>query len=146
GDIVGPGIVGHAGTAGIGTTAAVPYDDSTTSEDFSSRGPVTHYFQPTPSTTALVSPEVVDTPAFAATDGVRTSFFAQQIGGVWRFYGSSAAAPQAAAIGALLQSKNALLTPAQVVSALHDTARPVANNGTSDAVGGGYLDANAALA
>src|SRR5262249_33548736 len=74
GDVVGPGIVGHAGTDGVATVAAIPYDDSTTSEDFSSRGPVTHYFQPVPSTTALGSPDVIDAPAFAATDGVRTSF------------------------------------------------------------------------
>jgi len=146
GDIVGPGIVGHAGTDGVATVAAIPYDDSTTPEDYSSRGPVTHYFQPVPSTTALGSPDVIAAPAFTATDGVRTSFFAQQIAGVWRFYGTSAAAPQAAAIGALLLAKHPSLTPAAVVSELHDTARPVANNGTSDVVGGGYLDAAASLA
>src|SRR5436190_8304023 len=146
GDIVGPGIVGHAGTSGIGTVAAIPYNNSNTSEDYSSRGPATHYFQPVPSTTALGSPEVINAPNFAATDGVRTSFFAQQIAGVWRFYGTSAAAPEAAAIAAVLRSKNALLTPAQVLTAMHDTARTVATDGTSDAVGGGYLDASAALA
>jgi hypothetical protein len=145
GDVVGPSILGHSGTSGIGTTAAIPYDDSTTPEDFSSRGPVTHYFQPTPSTATLSGPEVVAKPDFAGTDGVRTSFFAERIGSNWRFYGTSAAAPHAAAIGALLKSKNSRLTPAEVMAAMHDTARSVANNGTADAVGGGYLDANAAL-
>jgi len=144
-DTFGPGIVGHAGTSGVGTVGAIPYDDSTTPEDYSSHGPVTHYFQPVPSTTALGSPDVIAKPDFVATDGVRTSFFADQIAGVWRFYGTSAAAPQAAAIAADLRSKNPLLTPAQVVTAMHDNARPVTNNGTSDVVGGGYVDANAAL-
>ena len=146
GDVVGPSIFGHNGTASVGSTAAIPYDDSSTSEDFSSHGPETHYFAPTPSTAALGSPEVLAKPDFAATDGVQTSFFAQQIAGVWRFYGTSAAAPQAAAIGALLAAKDAALTPAQVMSTLAGTARSVATNGTPDAVGGGYLDADAALA
>ena len=146
GDLVGPGIVGHTGTSEVGSVAAIPYDNAQTSEYFSSRGPVTHYFDPVPGTNALGSPEVMDKPDFAATDGVQNSFFGQLVGQYWRFYGTSAAAPQAAAIGALLRSKNPLLTPAQVNTALHDTARAVTTNGTADAVGGGYIDANAALA
>ena len=145
GDIVGPTIFGHNGTGTVGSTAAIPYN-SNTSENFSSRGPETLYFQPTPSTTALASAQVLDKPDFAATDGVRTSFFLQQIGGVYRFYGTSAAAPQAAAIGALLIAKDPLLSPAQVMATLRTTGRAVATHGTPDAVGGGYLDANAALA
>jgi hypothetical protein len=85
-------------------------------------------------------------PKFAATDNVQTSFFAQQVGGVWRFTGTSAAAPQAAAIGALVRQKSPALAPAEITSTLSSTARPVATNGTADAVGGGYLDADAALA
>jgi titin len=146
GDVVGPAIVGHAATSEVNAVAAVPYTDASTSEDFSSRGPETHYYVPTPGTTPLVSPEVIAKPDFAATDGVRTSFFAQKIGGVWRFYGTSAAAPQAAAVGALLRSKNPTLTTTEVRAALHDTARAVTTNGTADDVGGGYIDANAALA
>ena len=145
GDIVGPSIFGHNGTSTVGSTAAVPYSNASVAESFSSRGPETHYFEPTPSTAPLAGPEVLDKPDFAATDGVRTSFFLQQTNGVWRFYGTSAAAPQAAAVGALLIDKDPLLTPAQVIATLRDTARTVANNGTTDAVGGGYIDADAAL-
>jgi hypothetical protein len=145
GDIVGPTIFGHNGTGTVGSTAAIPYN-SNSSETFSSRGPETLYFQPTPSTTPLASPQVLNKPDFAATDGVRTSFFLEQIGGVYRFYGTSAAAPQAAAIGALLIAKDPLLSPAQVMATLRTTGRAVATNGTPDAVGGGYLDAGAALA
>jgi len=146
GDIVGPSIFGHNGTGTVGSTAAIPYDNPDTSESFSARGPETLYFEPAPSTAALATPEVLAKPDFAASDGVQTSFFAQSIGGVWRFYGTSAAAPQAAAIAALLIDKDPLLSPAGVMATLRSTARAVATNGTADAVGGGYLDADAALA
>jgi hypothetical protein len=146
GDIVGPSIFGHSGTGSVGGTAAIPFDDANTSEDYSSRGPETLYFQPTPATAALAAPQVIDQPTFAATDGVQTSFFAEQVGGVWRFYGTSAAAPQAAAIGALLHEQDPALTPAQLMSTLAVTAQPVTNGGGPEAVGGGYLDADAALA
>ena len=146
GDIVGPSIFGHNGTGAVGSTAAIPYSNADSSEPISSRGPETLYFGPTPSTAPLAVPTVYAKPDFAASDGVQTSFFLQQSAGVWRFYGTSAAAPQAAAIGALLLDKDPLLSPAQVIATLRATARAVSTNGTPDAVGGGYLDANAALA
>jgi len=145
-DVVGPSIFGHNGTGGVGSTAAIPFNDSTRSEDFSSRGPVTLLFASTPSTTPLAAPKVLAKPDFAATDGVRTTFFAQLIGGVERFFGTSAAAPQAAAVGALLRQFDPGLSPAQVNATLHNTGRPVATNGTATAVGGGYIDAAATLA
>jgi hypothetical protein len=48
GDIVGPSIFGHNGTSTVASTAAIPHDDATTSENYSSHGPVTLYYQPTP--------------------------------------------------------------------------------------------------
>jgi hypothetical protein len=144
-DVVGPTIFGHNGTNTVGSTAAIPFSDSTRSEDFSSRGPVTLLFADTPSTTPLAAPQVLVKPDFAATDGVRTTFFAQLVGGVERFFGTSAAAPQAAAVGALLRQFDPGLSPAQVIATLHNSGRPVATNGTAAAVGGGYIDAAAAL-
>ena len=41
---------------------------------------------------------------------------------MWRFAGTSAAAPQAAAIGALLQEKDPALTPAELISTLSSSA------------------------
>jgi hypothetical protein len=143
-DVVGPTIFGHNGTGTVGSTAAVPFSDSTRSEDFSSRGPVTLLFGNTPSTFA--APRVLAKPDFAATDGVRTTFFAQLIGGVERFFGTSAAAPHAAAVGALLRQFDPGLSPTQVIATLRNSGRPVATNGTATAVGGGYIDAAAALA
>lgn len=145
GDIVGPTIYGHNGAALVGSTAAIPFDDSTTPEAFSSRGPVTLYYSNTPSTSLLQTPQVMAKPDFAATDGVRTTFFAQQIMGVWRFYGTSAAAPQAAAIAALVQQDDPALGAMQVIARLRASARPVPIHGAATDVGGGYLDAHAAL-
>src|SRR5262249_53319188 len=54
-------------------------------------------------------------------------------------------APQAAAVGALLRQFDPGLSPAQIIATLHNTGRPVATNGTATAVGGGYIDAAAAL-
>jgi hypothetical protein len=145
-DIVGPTIFGHNGAGTVGSSAAIPFNDSTRSEDFSSRGPVTLFFASTPSTTPLAAPKVLAKPDFAATDGVRTTFFAQLIGGVERFFGTSAAAPQAAAVGALLREFDPGLLPAGIMTTLHNTGRAVATNGTATTVGGGYIDAAAALA
>jgi hypothetical protein len=146
GDVVGPTIFGHNGAATVGSTAAIPYDSSSAPEDYSSRGPVTLYYQPTPSTTALPAPQVLNKPDFAATDNVSNVFFYQASGSVYRFAGTSAAAPQAAAIGALLRQQDPALSPAQIMTTLGATAQSVPTNGTPDDVGGGYLDANAALA
>ena len=49
-------------------------------------------------------------------------------------------------IGALLKQRDPALTPAEVMSTLSGTARAVATNGAPTDVGGGYLDAAAALA
>jgi fibronectin type 3 domain-containing protein len=107
---------------------------------------VTLFFSSTPSTTPLAAPKVLAKPDFAATDGVRTTFFAQLIGGVERFFGTSAAAPQAAAVGALLRQFDPGLLPAGIMTTLRNTGRSVATNGSASAVGGGYIDAAAALA
>ncbi len=46
GDIVGPSIFGHNGAKNAMSTAAVPFDDSSTPEAYSSRGPLKLYFGP----------------------------------------------------------------------------------------------------
>ncbi len=143
GDIVGPAIFGHNGTADAQTVAAVPYNNSSTPEVFSSRGPVTHYFAAVSgpgAAAALATPEVLNKPDVAATDGGITSFF----GTGNRFFGTSAAAPHAAAVAALQLSANRTLTLAQVKQAQRATARPVGAFGQL-AVGSGLIDAQAAI-
>ena len=148
GDVVGPSIWGHNGGEHAISTAAVPYDDSTTPESYTSHGPVTFYFGPVVDTTPaapLGSPLVLPKPELAATDCGANSFFGDLVSGTWRFCGTSAAAPHAAAVAALLLQKVPSLTPAAVLSHLQATAHPV-GSATSDVVGAGLVDAAAAMA
>lgn len=145
GDVVGPTIFGHNGGQNAITTAAVPYNDSTTPESYTSHGPVTYYFGPADGTTPaspLASPLVLSKPDIAATDCAQTSFFYGS-GPPFRFCGTSEAAPHAAAVAALMLNHGSL-TPAQVLARLQTTASAVPNGGTTD-VGAGLINALGAL-
>ena len=48
-----------------------------------------------------MTPKTISKPDIAATDGGRTTFFTPYTSGIYRFFGTSAAAPHAAAIAAL---------------------------------------------
>jgi hypothetical protein len=146
-DVVGPTIFGHNGAVDAISVAAVPFDDSSTVEEYSSRGPVTHYFGPVEGTTAaalLPSAETLSKPDIAATDCGKTTFFAFLAAGAWRFCGTSAAAPHAAAVAALMSEKKPTATPAEIRAALLAGAVPV---GAFDdcAAGTGLVDAVAAV-
>lgn len=150
GDVVGPSIFGHAGASGAIAVGAVPFDDSEEPEFYSSRGPVTHYFGPVTGkkpAPALPTPEVLSKPEVAATDCGRTTFFARQPKsepGVWRFCGTSAAAPHAAGVAALLLEEEAGVSPEEVRDAMAASASPVGSFGAC-AVGGGLIEAVGAL-
>jgi subtilisin family serine protease len=147
GDLVGPTIFGHAGTAAAMSVGAIPYNSEFAPEPYSSRGPVRHDYGPVQGTTPapqLSSPEIVHKPDFVATDCGATTFFAFLSGGTWRFCGTSAAAPHAAAVAALILERAPGLAPAEVRSRLAGTARSIGGFG-ADAVGSGLLDAMAAL-
>jgi hypothetical protein len=142
-DIFGPTILGHNGTANAETVAAVPFNNSAIIENFSARGPVTHYFGPVNGTTPaspLASPEVLDKPDIAATNRALTTFF----GSGNRFGGTSAAAPHAAGVAALQLSANPALTFGQMTDALESTAHPVGAF-PHTAAGAGLIDAQAAI-
>jgi hypothetical protein len=148
GDVVGPSIYGHAGSPSAISVAAVPFSNSGAVESYSSRGPVTHYFGPVVGTAAaapLGSPEVISKPDLAATDCGATTFFASLQGSTWRFCGTSAAAPHAAAVAALVRQAKPTLPAQQVRSTLTDTAVPVGSFGAK-AAGAGLIDAFAAIA
>jgi subtilisin family serine protease len=150
GDVVGPSIYGHAGAAGAIAVGAVPFNDSAEPEFYSSRGPVTHYFGPVEGAgpaAELPSPEELSKPEVAATDCGATTFFARQPKfepGVWRFCGTSAAAPHAAGAAALLLDDEPGATPAEVREALASSAAPVGTFGPC-AVGGGLIETVGAL-
>ena len=80
-----------------------------------------------------------------ATDCGRTTFFLPtKTAGIYRFCGTSASAPHAAAVVALARQANPSLTPAQIQAGLAATARPVGAFGP-DAVGAGLVDADRLL-
>ena len=148
GDVVGPTIFGHNGAANTTSVGAVRYNNGTQPESYSSRGDPTLYFAPVSGTTPaakLGSPQTLNKPDIAATDCGATTFFAQLVGSTWRFCGTSAAAPHAAAVAALLLQAVPGATVAQVRSALTSTAVPVGSPSDPDAVGAGLLNADAAL-
>jgi Subtilase family len=147
GDVVGPTIAGHAGAASAISVAAVPFSNSSKVEPYSSRGPVTHYFGPVEGSTPalpLGTPEEVAKPDLAATDCGATTFFAFLSGGKWRFCGTSAAAPHAAAVAALVRQAKPTLPEQQVRNALTGTADPVGSFGP-EAAGAGLVNAFAAI-
>ncbi|MET0958677.1 MAG: S8 family serine peptidase, partial [Solirubrobacterales bacterium] len=148
GDIVGPTIFGHNGAANAVSTAAVPFDDASSVERFSARGPVTLLFGPVGGSAPaapLAAPQVLSKPDIAATDGGRTTFFTPSSGSVFRFFGTSAAAPHAAAVAALqLDAANGALTVDQLRAAQTSTASPVGSFG-ADAAGAGLINAAAAV-
>jgi hypothetical protein len=91
-------------------------------ETFSSDGPRRIFFNPdgsaiTPGNFSSAGGTIRAKPDIAAADGVSTS-----VSGFGTFYGTSAAAPHAAAIAALLLSFKPSLTPVQVRTALTSTA------------------------
>ena len=147
GDIVGPTVFAHNGASGAMSIGAVPYDDSTQLEPYSSQGPLTHYWGPVIGATpaaALSTPEVIAKPDAVATDGAATTFFGAPMGGVWHFYGTSEAAPHAAAIAALQLNADPTATVDQIYNAQKSTAVPVGGFG-ADAAGAGMLNALGAV-
>jgi hypothetical protein len=151
GDIVGPSLIGHSSSVDGFSVAAVPYNDSDNPEYYTSRGPATHYYGPVVGSTPAspITPQLLQQPDIAATDGGCTTFFGSYSGGCYRFYGTSAAAPHATAIAALLKQKaNELsmsLTRTVAKHVLQSSAQAV-SGGDINSVGSGLLDANAAMA
>ena len=119
---------GHPAASGSFGVAAVPvvptFPDAFTSanqvEIFSSDGPRRIFFKAdgtpiTPGNLSSTGGAVIQQPVFAAADGVSTS-------GMSPFFGTSAAAPHAAAIAARVMSADPTLTPAQVKNELISSA------------------------
>jgi hypothetical protein len=126
-------VFGHPAVSEVIAVAAIGVQDPALSmvEAFSSRGPAVIFF---PSAGFRPKPDL------AAFDGVTTT-----VPHFMPFFGTSAAAPHSAAIAALLLSKNAALTPAQIKTALTSSAVDVGPAGFDAVSGAGRVDAFAAI-
>ncbi|SDH08792.1 Proprotein convertase P-domain-containing protein [Lentzea fradiae] len=113
------------------------YDSTQKPERFTSDGPRRTFFAPDGSPLA----EVRQKPDLTAADGVTTS-----VPGFAPFFGTSAAAPNAAAIAGLILSGNPTLSPAEVREALVTTAIDIVESGVDNRTGAGIVMADAALA
>jgi hypothetical protein len=121
---------GHTNANSAESVAAVRFDQtppfhltsSPTVEAFSSAGPTSILFDTAGN--RLATSITRNTPDITAPDGGATTFLGSSYGsdGLKHFFGTSAAAAEAAAAGALLLQANPSLTPAQVKSALESTA------------------------
>ena len=114
-------------------------------ETFSSDGPRRMFYDPsgvafTPGNVSSTGGTVLNKPDITAADGVTTS-----VAGFTSFFGTSAAAPHAAAIAALLKSYNMTLTPAQIRTAMTSTALDIMAAGNDRDSGAGIVMAQAAI-
>lgn len=132
----------HAAAANAQAVAASPYFDPTTPEFFTSVGPSTFLFEP--DGTRKATPEIRQTPDFTSVDGTDTTFFGSfdlESNGFPNFFGTSAAAPYAAAIAALVQQSNPSLTPQEVYDILAETATDIGAPGDDNVTGAGLINA-----
>ncbi len=117
-------------------------------EDFSSDGPRRVFFSAdgtaiTPGNFSATGGAIRQKPDIAAADGVVTTLPGDS--GLNPFFGTSAAAPHAGAIAALVKSYNRALSPAQIRSILTGTALDIESPGTDRDCGAGLVMALAAL-
>ncbi len=152
-------VYGHAAAEGAVAVGAVYYAEIDSGgsleggpeinvEDFSSLGgDIPIYFDE--SGNAIPGGPVTRAkPEIAAPDGTNTTFFGADSDGDMfpNFFGTSAAAPHAAAVAALMLDLDDGLTPAQVLSAMTMTTVDIESAGYDDLSGHGLIDARDALA
>jgi PKD repeat protein len=137
---------GHAAAAAACAVGAVAYYNQQTPESFSSKGGALPFLF-NAAGTALATVEIRQKPNITSVDGTDTSFFGSDIegNGFPNFSGTSAAAPHAAAVAALLRSSEPNLTPTQVYSRLTSTARLLGTTTNDPLTGAGLIDAYTAV-
>jgi len=160
GDEVGPSTYGHQSDGTAIAVGTVDWAQPGVVVNTQSIGPGTLRFAPvdtvsgTPSA-ALPEPVTVSAPSMVAVDGTRTSFFGEKSEEdgqtVYRFHGTSAAAPNAAGVLALAAQAAPDAAPEALTKAALNTAVPVSNPyaefGFADenVTGAGRIDAFALL-
>ncbi|MCW3476726.1 S8 family serine peptidase [Rhodovastum sp. RN2-1] len=135
GSVIGHELVAGANTVGAVAASATPvFGGNNHVESFSSAGPGMILFDADGN--RMIEPARPGKVEFMAPDGVATSVFSQ-------FYGTSAAAPDAAAVAALMLQQNPSLTPGQITAMLARSA--VAATGPAGATGAGLIQATTAV-
>jgi Ca2+-binding RTX toxin-like protein len=149
-------VYGHAAATDGEAVGAVPFYDRDNPESFTSKGPTTILYEYQTDALGNIinvvrkpNPEVRQTPEIAAIDGGNTTFFGTDIGAdadtFPNFFGTSAAAPHAAAIAALLKQANPSLTPNQIYDRLESTAKDISSPGFDNLTGNGLVNAYDAI-
>ncbi len=171
----GPTIQGHPAAAGAAAVGAAFYFDTprcgTTPaqlEAFSSQGGAPILFNGATGV-RLATPVVRQKPDFVGPDGVNTTFLGftlasdsppfpstgllsttitacQNNPSYPNFFGTSAATPHAASIGALMLQANSGATPTEIYQALRASALPMASVSPNQQSGFGFIQATTALA
>ncbi len=154
-DTASPTIVGHANATLAHAVGAAFFDDTPEFgtnppllEPFSSSGPTSIYFEI--DGTPIVPAEVRPKPEIVAPDGTNTTFFGFDSSAdpdtFPNFFGTSAAAPHAAAVAALMLELNPSLGFMDVYTDLQNTAIDMGPAGFDFDTGFGLIQADAALA
>ncbi len=161
----GPTVFGHSNAAGALAVGAAAWFNTPERTDFgfnplsearlngfSSHAGFDIYFDENGN--RLASADERDGVDFVAPDGGNTTFFGSDSSAdpdsLPNFFGTSAAAPHAAALVALMLELNPNLTPSEIETILEDTALSMSLDSSGraigpDAYGAGFVDAVAAL-
>jgi subtilisin family serine protease len=147
-------IFGHANAAAAEAVGAVAYFNTPAFgvsrpvlESYSSSGTTPILFDLLGNRLAAPDPRA-DKPEISAPDGVNTTFFGTDTDGDGfpNFFGTSAAAPHAAAVAALLLQGHPTSTPAGIYNALERTAIDMGTAGVDNDSGFGLIQADTAVA
>lgn len=144
-------IYGHANAAGAVAVGAAAYFDTPEFgqsppllEPFSSAGPTPMLFDTAGNPVSISRQK----PEITCVDGTNTTFFGSDVepDGSPNFFGTSAAAPHAAAIAGLMLELESALTPTQILDALEASAIDMGVAGVDDDSGAGFCQADQAVA
>jgi Ca2+-binding RTX toxin-like protein len=147
-------IYGHAAAINAEAVGAVRYDRQDRPETFTASGSTTIFYEYVTdangnpiSVVAKNSPEVRNKPDIAAINGTDTTFFGSDYdnNGFPNFFGTSAAAPHAAAIAALLKQAEPDLTPTEIYQRLESSAIDIGDAGFDKLTGHGLINAYDAI-
>jgi hypothetical protein len=147
-------VFGHANAGGAIAVGAAAYFNTThfgvsppVLNSFSSRGGTPVMFDRAGNRFAVADPRA-DKPEIVAPDGTDTTFFGTDAdgNGFPNFFGTSAAAPHAAAVAALLRQLRPSSGPAEVYALLENSAIDMGVAGFDNDSGFGLIQADATLA